>query len=181
MRLLMRIACVIKRLPGREIGCCLLHSLSKNVDRLEQGNLSILREQNFNPCLDVLCSTDAPPIVVDSLNHCLPPNAASRMCGRSFTSLLFVEVFCGTGGLSAVLKRSGIGQVLGITSRMTGNTQCSVLPLDLYNDSQHPLVWDVLERHTHTLPGIRRRLPRVPTQLRFAMHMLVPCSRAFPC
>ena len=80
-----------------------------------------------------------------------------------------------------MLKRSGIGQVLGITSRMTGNTQCSVLALDLHNDSQHPLVWDVLERHTHTLPGIGRRLPRVPTQLRFAMHMLVPCSRAFPC
>ena len=77
----------------------------KNVDRLEQGNLSILREHN--PWLDVLCSTGAPLIVVDSLNHCLPPNAASRMCGRSFTSLLFVEVFCGTGGLSAVLKRSG--------------------------------------------------------------------------
>lgn len=32
----------------------------KNVDRLEQDDLSILREQNFNPCLDVFCSTDAP-------------------------------------------------------------------------------------------------------------------------
>ena len=118
----------------------------KNVDRLEQDDLSILREQNFNPCLDVFCSTDAPPVAIDSLCHCLPPNAASRMCGRSFASLLFVEIFCGTGGLSAVLKRSGIGQVLGITSRVTGNTQCSILPLDLHNDSQRPLLWDVLER-----------------------------------
>ena len=118
----------------------------KNIDRLEQGDLSILHEQNFNPCLDVLCSTDAPPIATGSLSHCLPHNAASRMCGRSFASLLFVEIFCGTGGLSAVLKRSGIGHVLGITSRVTGNTQCSVLPLDLHNDSQHPLLWDVLER-----------------------------------
>ena len=39
-------------------------------------------------------------------------------------------------GSLAVLKRSGIGHVLGITSRVTGNTQCSVLPLDLHNDSQ---------------------------------------------
>ena len=118
----------------------------KNVDRLEQDDLSILHEQNFNPCLDVFCSTDAPPVAIDSFSHCLPPNAASRMCGRSFASLLFVEIFCGTGGLSAVLKRSGIGHVLGITSRVTGNTQCSVLPLDLHNDSQRPLLWDVLER-----------------------------------
>ena len=119
----------------------------RQVERLSTHDMSVLREQQFLPCMDVHCSTDVPPI--DDAEYpvdCLSPKAASRFHGKSLASLLFVEVFCGTGGLCASVKRAGIGQCLGIASRVTGSTRCPVLPLDLKDKAQHALLWDVLQR-----------------------------------
>ena len=93
------------------------------------------------------CSTNNPP--TKALPHdtsCLPPGLADRVFARSLGDLHFLEIFCGTGGLSAAVKKSGIGSCTGISSRVTGRTRCPVLPLNLADASQLPLLWDVLSR-----------------------------------
>ena len=119
----------------------------RNASLLPVCDLSTLRDLGFAPCLDARCSTDTPPLAqVPDSDKCLPSGAASRLAGKSLASLLFVEIFCGAGHLASAAKRFGIGHCIGVSSRVTGAPRCPVLPLDLKNEEQHELLWDVLRR-----------------------------------
>ncbi|CAE7316422.1 unnamed protein product [Symbiodinium sp. CCMP2592] len=119
----------------------------RNACMLSPCDLSTLQEQGFAPNLDAVCSTDTPPVVVPPISSkCLPAGAEQRLQGHSLQSMLFLQIFCGAGHLAAAVKRKGIGQCLGVASRVTGATRCPVLPLDLKNEEQHELLWDVLNR-----------------------------------
>ncbi|CAE7340175.1 unnamed protein product [Symbiodinium sp. CCMP2592] len=119
----------------------------RNASMLSPDDLSTLREQGFAPNLDAVCSTDTPPVVAPPISSkCLPAGAEHRLQGHSLQSMLFLQIFCGAGHLAAAVKRKGVGQCLGIASRVTGATRCPVLPLDLKNEEQHELLWDALNR-----------------------------------
>ena len=60
--------------------------------------------------------------------------------------MFFLELFCGTGSLSAAVKKYGVGACTGISSRVTGHTRCPVLPINLGEPTQQPLLWDMLRR-----------------------------------
>ena len=60
--------------------------------------------------------------------------------------VFFLELFCGTGSLSAAVKKYGVGACTGISSRVTGHTRCPVLPINLGEPTQQPLLWDMLRR-----------------------------------
>ena len=119
----------------------------KNSELLCDADRKCLLEQGFVLPPVPECSTNDPPtIALPPGQSCLPTKLTDRVFGRRLGDLHFLEIFCGTGGLSAAVKKSGIGACTGIASRVTGRTRCPVLPLNLTDDSQLPLLWDVLNR-----------------------------------
>ncbi|CAE7336206.1 unnamed protein product [Symbiodinium sp. CCMP2456] len=93
------------------------------------------------------CSTNDPPAKSLACDpSCLPSGLKDRCHDKCLGDMLFLEIFCGTGGLAAAVKKVGIGASVGVSARVTGRTKCSVVPLNLLDPSQHPLLWDMLKR-----------------------------------
>ena len=64
---------------------------------------------------------------------------------KQFSKLLFVEIFCGTGGLTANIKALGV-QGIGIDSSVSTACKSPVLKLDLTKKSGQQILWEVLNR-----------------------------------
>ena len=79
---------------------------------------------------------------------------------KQFSKLLFVEIFCGTGGLTANIKALGV-QGIGIDSSVSTACKSPVLKLDLTKPSGQQILWEVLNR-----PNICR------------VHLAPPCGTA---
>ena len=62
-----------------------------------------------------------------------------------FPKQLFVEVFCGTGGLTANIKALGF-QGIGIDSSVSTSCKSPVLKLDLTKPTGQQILWEVLKR-----------------------------------
>ena len=92
------------------------------------------------------CSTNDPPTVAQVPMKSLPPGLTQRVASRCLGDLFFLELFCGTGGLAAAVKKVGFGTSIGVASRVTGCTKCPVIPMNLLNASQHALLWDMLAK-----------------------------------
>ena len=87
----------------------------KGSELLCDADRKCLLEQGFVLPPVTECSTNNPPTM--ALPHdrsCLPPKLTDRVFGRRLGDLHFLEIFCGTGGLSAAVKKSGIGTCTGI-------------------------------------------------------------------
>ena len=92
------------------------------------------------------CSTNDPPTVAQVPVKSLPPGLTQRVASRCLGGLFFLEIFCGTGGLAAAVKKVGFGTSIGVASRVSGCTKCPVIPMNLLNASQHALLWDMLAK-----------------------------------
>ena len=57
--------------------------------------------------------------------------AQSRLAGKSFTSLFFIEVFCGTGRLTASIRKLGLHDAFGIDHIMHQKLRSPAITLDL--------------------------------------------------
>ena len=64
---------------------------------------------------------------------------------KHFSKQLFVEIFCGTGGLTANIKALGV-QGIGIDSSVSTACKSPVLKLDLTKSSGQQILWEVLNR-----------------------------------
>lgn len=64
---------------------------------------------------------------------------------QHFSSLLFLEIFCGAGGLTANVRALGI-QGVGIDSSVSTSCKCPVVKLDLTQETGKCLLWEVLKR-----------------------------------
>ena len=64
---------------------------------------------------------------------------------KQFSKQLFVEIFCGTGGLTANIKALGV-QGIGIDSSVSTACKSPVLKLDLTKSSGRQILWEVLNR-----------------------------------
>ena len=52
------------------------------------------------------CSTNDPPTVAQVPMKSLPPGLTQRVASRCLGDLFFLELFCGTGGLAAAVRRN---------------------------------------------------------------------------
>ena len=81
------------------------------------------------------------------------------MQDKSISNLLFVEVFSGTAGLTAEVRRLGCQHSTGVDAHVTKQVKAPVLRLDLSDESGQALLWRILQQ------------PRV-----FAVHLGPPCG-----
>ena len=56
------------------------------------------------------------------------------MSGMSFTSLYIIEVFCGTGRLTAAIRKVGLRAAFGVDHIMHPKVRCPPIKLDLCTD-----------------------------------------------
>ena len=68
-----------------------------------------------------------------------------RVQGRSLEQLSFIEIFAGTGGLSAAIRHIGLDAV-GIDHVVAKRALAPVLRLDLSTEDGKALMWDMLAR-----------------------------------
>ena len=68
-----------------------------------------------------------------------------RVQGRSLEQLRFIEIFAGTGGLSAAIRHIGLSAV-GIDHVVAKRALAPVLHLDLSTEDGQALMWDMLAR-----------------------------------
>ena len=114
------------------------------VTRLCKGDVAVLEDQGFQLPEHDETSTNRPPTLLEPKSDL--SKTTSKLQGCTLRDIKFVELFCGTGGVCAAMKKQGFGHCLGIAPRVTGHTLCPVLPLDLRVASQQSLMWDVLSR-----------------------------------
>lgn len=81
------------------------------------------------------------------------------MQDKSISNLLFIEVFSGTAGLTAEVRRLGCQHSTGVDAHVTKQVKAPVLRLDLSDESGQALLWRILQQ------------PRV-----FAVHLGPPCG-----
>lgn len=108
----------------------------------------------------------------------------SRVQGISIASLYFVEVFSGTAGLTAEVRRLGCQRSTGIGAHVTKQVKAPVKRLDLSNEAGQTLLWRILKDprvfaahlgpHVGHLPGPGRSVKS------FGLHPLPLRSDKFP-
>ena len=67
---------------------------------------------------------------------------------KQFSKQLFVEIFCGTAGLTANIKAIG-AQGIGIDSSVSTACKSPVLKLDLTKTSGQQILWEILKQTKH--------------------------------
>ena len=67
------------------------------------------------------------------------------MSGMSFTSLYFIEVFCGTGRLTAAIRKVGLRDAFGVDHIMHPKLRCPAIKLDLCTDEGPCLFYKCLD------------------------------------
>ena len=73
------------------------------------------------------------------------PRAQARLSGKSFTSLYFIEVFCGTGRLTATVRKAGLRDAFGVDHIMHQKLRCPAIKLDLCADEGLSLFYKCLD------------------------------------
>ena len=71
--------------------------------------------------------------------------AQTRLSGKSFTSLYFIEVFCGTGRLTAAVRKVGLRDAFGVDHIMHQRLRCPAIKLDLCTDEGLCLFYKCLD------------------------------------
>ena len=106
-----------------------------------------------------------------------------RVSGQSINSLFAVEIFSGTAGLTASLRRIGMTNSVGIDAHVTKQVRAPMVRIDLATDAGCELLWRVLRHerlaYVHLGPpcgtssrarDIRRRSGPDPKPLRSTRH-----------
>ena len=86
------------------------------------------------PCKHVSLSTD-----VEFIGR-----VGDRVTGKKLEDLVFVELFSGSGGLCAEVRRLGLSNSIGVDAHISKHTKCPVLRIDMTTDYGMELVWRIL-------------------------------------
>ena len=108
---------------------------------------------------------------------------SKRVFGKSIADLLFIEVFSGTGGLTAAIRHIGLAHSIGVDAHVTKRVKSPVVRLDLTSEHGLALLWRILQQDNvaavHLGPpcgtssrarDIRRRFGSDPKPLRSVVH-----------
>ena len=68
----------------------------------------------------------------------------NRVAGKKLEDLIFIELFSGTGGLCAEVRRLGLSNSVGVDAHITKHTKCPVLRIDMTTEYGMELVWRIL-------------------------------------
>ena len=100
----------------------------------------------FRP--SVSSGTSAPPCLplypvpreLADLEH----RVRARIAGRPINELLFVEIFAGTGGFCAAIRRLGLRKSFGIDHQVCKGSKCPIAVLDLTQESAQAILFEIL-------------------------------------
>ena len=70
-----------------------------------------------------------------------------RVADKPLSQLVFIEIFSGTGGLCAEVRRLGLGSSVGIDAHISKQVKSPVIRIDLTSEHGLSLVWRMLEQH----------------------------------
>ena len=95
-------------------------------------------------------STDCPPVawqpdVPDDLKPFLN-RVKARIAGRPLSELVFLEFFCGSGGLCTEVRRKGLSGSRGIDHQAGAGVKCPVISIDLATAGGQSLAGEMLTR-----------------------------------
>ena len=68
-----------------------------------------------------------------------------RVSNKSISELYFLEVFSGTGGLTAAVRHLGLQHSLGVDAHVTKRVKAPIIRLDLTSHHGQELLWKVLD------------------------------------
>ena len=71
---------------------------------------------------------------------------SKRVFGKSIADLLFIEVFSGTGGLTAAIRHIGLAHSIGVDAHVTKRVKSPVIRLDLTSEHGLALLWRILQQ-----------------------------------
>ena len=71
---------------------------------------------------------------------------SNRVCGKQLTDLIFIEVFSGTGGLCAEVRKLGLANSIGVDAHNSKQTKSPVIRIDLTNHDGVSLLWRMLSQ-----------------------------------
>ena len=86
-------------------------------------------------------------------------NFPNRVRGLDFANLVFIEVFSGTAGLTAAVRRAGCQHGTGVDAHVTKQVKAPVIRINLVTQPGQEFLWRILQQ------------PRV-----FAVHLGPPCG-----
>ena len=70
---------------------------------------------------------------------------AARTTSQQLSQLLAVEVFSGTGGLTASIRKIGLGQSLGVDAHVSKQVKAPIIRLNLAEDSGQAFLLRILD------------------------------------
>ena len=73
-----------------------------------------------------------------------------RVAGKQISEMYSLELFCGTGGLTAELRKLGLNDSIGVDNHVHSRLKCPVLRLDLSKKSSLELIDRMLEQERLT-------------------------------
>ena len=71
---------------------------------------------------------------------------ADRVHNNSLSDLIFVEIFSGTAGLTAAVRKLGFAHSLGIDAHVNKQVKSPVLRIDLSSSHGQALLWRILRQ-----------------------------------
>ena len=108
-----------------------------------------------NRPLQQVTSVSAGPSMQSSGNRSVPtPNfptdnfqakLAARISGKQMSRLFTIEIFSGTGGLTAAVRRMGLTQSIGIDAHVTKQVKSPVIRINLAEETGQTLLWRILQ------------------------------------
>ena len=72
---------------------------------------------------------------------------SQRVADKPLNQLVFIEIFSGTGGLCAEIRRLGLHSSVGIDAHISKQVKSPVLRIDLTCEHGQSLLWRMLEQH----------------------------------
>ena len=129
-------------------------------DKIKPEDLALLKHLEFP---SPLTSTGSAPACIP---HAVPSELASflersrnRIAGRPISELAFIEIFSGSGGLCAAVRKEGLVDSRGIDHKAVDGVKCPLITIDLASDAGLQLLFRILSR-----PSV------------VALHLAPPCG-----
>ena len=72
---------------------------------------------------------------------------SQRVADKPLNQLVFIEIFSGTGGLCAEVRRLGLHSSVGIDAHVSKQVKSPVIRIDLTSEHGQSLLWRMLEQH----------------------------------
>ena len=114
-----------------------------DASQLPSLDFEFLKSLGFRPSLES-CTVN-PPLASPELGPLLAKLSA-KVKGKSLSDLVFLDVFCGSGGLCAAVRRLGMKLSVGVDSHAQKGCMCPVVSLDLAKPGARAILRDLLEQ-----------------------------------